>query len=83
MSKKEIVVEYFAVLSQEAKTASEIVLTDAETVEELFHELKRSHSFSLSQKQVKAAINNKVASNWQCSISSGDRILFIPPLVGG
>ncbi len=80
---KEIVVEYFALLMQEAKISKETVLTQAETVDVLYHELKKNYGFSLSSKQVKAAINHKLVANWNTPISSGDHILFIPPLVGG
>ena len=80
---KEIRVEYFALLVQEAKTATEVVKTSATTLEQLFQELKKNHSFSLSKVQIRAAINTQLTTDWHAPLAHGDHILFIPPLVGG
>lgn len=80
---KEVTVEYFALLMQEANTATETVATSAVTVADLYAELQKIHLFSLSEKQVRATINKRLVTDWQTPFAGGDHILFIPPLVGG
>jgi len=80
---KKINIEYFAVLSQEAGKAKEELATHANTVEELFDELKQLYHFSLSEKQVKITLNNQCVSSWKTPISTGDHLLLLVPLAGG
>ncbi|MES2274315.1 MAG: MoaD/ThiS family protein [Chlamydiota bacterium] len=80
--KKTIHVTYYALLRQERGLPEETIESEAKTARELFNELKVRYSFKLSEHQVKAAINSKVAS-WDSPLNSGDRILLIPPVAGG
>ena len=79
---KEIGVEYFALFFQERGVRSETLTTNANTVAELFCELKAKHRFKLSQESVKVALNAKVVC-MDHKIKSGDKVLLIPPIAGG
>lgn len=80
---KRIHVEYFALLSQEAGKKEEELITCASTLKELFSELKNRYKFSLSDKQIKIAVNDQIISSWDLSVSDGDHLLFLTPLAGG
>jgi molybdopterin converting factor small subunit len=80
---KEVKVEYFALLMQEAKKKTEKVTTSVSTLGELYQQLRKTHGFSLTEKQVRAAVNQQLVVDWNTPLAAGDHILFIPPLVGG
>ena len=80
--KKEIKIEYFAALRQQAGKSSEVIRADVRTARDLFEILQKQYVFSLSEKDVKIAINQKLAS-WDAELNSGDSLLLIPPVAGG
>ncbi len=79
---KGIEVEYFAVFSQQTGKQKEKIQTQANTVSELFCELKEKFQFRLAQEDVMVAINQQVAA-WNTPLANGDVVLFIPPIAGG
>ncbi len=79
---KEITVEYFAKLSQEAATDSEILRTSAATLAGLWEELRLKHHFSLDLPHIKPAIDNEFA-DWTSPLSNLQTIAFMPPFAGG
>lgn len=79
---KTINVIYYALLRQERGQPSEKVESSASSARELFQELKQLHRFKLEEREIKVAINSKMAS-WDDELNSGDTVLFIPPVAGG
>lgn len=79
---KELTVEYFAKLSQEAGTNSEKIRTSSATLTGLWEEVRLRHHFTLDLPSIKPAINDSFA-NWQAPLTAGDRIAFMPPFAGG
>jgi molybdopterin converting factor small subunit len=79
---KKIRISYYALLRQERGLAEETITSEATTVRELYQELKARHTFKLSEAQIKASINSKIAS-WDTPINEGDNVLLIPPVAGG
>ena len=82
MSKKEIAVQYYALLRDEAGYENEDLVTSSETVSELYSELKKKHKFSLTIEQLRVAKNAQFV-DWKSIISNGDEVVFIPPVAGG
>jgi len=79
---KNLTVEYFAKLSQEAEISSEEVTTTAATLTGLWEEVRLRHHFTLDLPHIKPALNNEFAG-WETPLSSGDQIAFMPPFAGG
>lgn len=79
---KKIRISYYALLRQERGLAEETIASEATTVRELYQELKARHAFKLSEAQIKASVNSKIAS-WDTPITEGDNVLLIPPVAGG
>lgn len=77
----EIHIEYFAVLREHTGIAAERVETSAGTVAELYAELDARYDFP-AMGQLKAAVNDEFA-DWNAALSSGDAVVFIPPVAGG
>jgi molybdopterin converting factor subunit 1 len=74
--------QYFAILREQAGKPSETLATAATTPRALYAELKTRHPFTLSEAQLKVAINNEFCA-WDQALNSGDVITFIPPVAGG
>lgn len=79
---KKIQLQYFALLKEERGLANETIETMAATVEDLYHELKDRHQFSLNTDILRIAINDEFA-DWKTPIKNNDSIIFIPPVAGG
>jgi molybdopterin-guanine dinucleotide biosynthesis protein A len=79
---KEIRVQYYALLREEAGRSEEAVATCAATPRELFEELKARHPFSLPPAMLRVAVNDEFG-DWSQSLADGDRVVFIPPVAGG
>ena len=82
VQEKEITVEYFAKLSQEAETESEEYRTSAATLAGLWEEVRLRHQFSLELPHVKPALDNEFA-DWSIPLATGQTIAFMPPFAGG
>lgn len=79
---KEVKVEYFAKLSQEAGTDSEVLHTAAATLAGLWEELRLRHHFSLDLPHINPAIDNEFA-RWTDLLAPDQTIAFMPPFAGG
>lgn len=77
-----IQLHYFALLQDQRGLAQETVETQAESVADLYAELKDLHGFTLSQSALRVSVNEEFA-NWDTSLSDGDEVVFIPPVSGG
>jgi molybdopterin converting factor small subunit len=60
----------------------ERVETGAATAAELFDELAVRHGLGLTRDAMRVAINDDFG-DWQQTLESGDRVVFIPPVAGG
>lgn len=79
---KNIKISYFAKLREEANKRSETIETEANTALEVFNVLKEKYNFSLSETDLKIAINEEFA-DWHTEIKNNDVIVFIQPVAGG
>jgi molybdenum cofactor guanylyltransferase len=79
---KQIRVQYYALLREQAGRSEEAVATDAATPRELYAQLQSRYSFSLAHELMKVAVNDEFGE-WSQSLADGDRVVFIPPVAGG
>ncbi len=79
---KEVEVEYFAKLSEEAGRDVERCRTSAATLAGLWEELRLRYGFSLDLPHVKAAVDDEFA-DWGALLSDGMKIALMPPFAGG
>jgi molybdopterin converting factor subunit 1 len=79
---KTVIVQYFALLREQAGCSEERVRTTAANPVELFAELQTRRGFSLGRDILKVAVNDDFAS-WDAALCDGDRVVFIPPVAGG
>jgi molybdenum cofactor guanylyltransferase len=80
--KREIRVQYYALLREQAGRRDESVETSARTPGELFSELSNRHHFTLQPAMLKVAVNARF-EEWTHPLASGDVVVFIPPVAGG
>lgn len=79
---RELHVQYFALLREQAGRREEAVTTGAPTARELFAELSARHGFTLAPEHLKVAVNSEF-SDWSRPLAAGDHVVFIPPVAGG
>ncbi|MFO1502268.1 MAG: NTP transferase domain-containing protein [Steroidobacteraceae bacterium] len=79
---RELRVQYFALLREQAGRRDEAVTTGAPTPRELFAELAARHGFTLAPEHLKVAVNSEF-SDWSRPLAAGDHVVFIPPVAGG
>lgn len=79
---RELRVQYFALLREQAGRRDEAVTTGAPTPRELFAELAARHGFTLAPEHLKVAVNSEF-SDWSRPLAAGDQVVFIPPVAGG
>ncbi len=79
---RQITVQYFALLREQAGRSSESLLTTAGTPRELYQELKERYPFSLAPEMLRVAVNSEFA-DWTQPLKEGDAVVFIPPVAGG
>jgi molybdopterin converting factor subunit 1 len=77
-----VTARYFAAFRERAGRDSETLDTDASTAAELYGELARRHGFADSMARCKVAINDELA-DWNVRLTTGDEVLFFPPVAGG
>jgi molybdenum cofactor guanylyltransferase len=79
---RELRVQYYALLREQAGRRDEAVTSRAATPRELFAELTARHRFTLSPDHLKVAVNAEFAE-WSRPLNAGDTVVFIPPVAGG
>ena len=79
---KQIRVQYYALLREEAGRSEEAVATRAKDPRALFAELQARHPFSLPLSMLRVAVNDEFG-DWSQPLADGDRVVFIPPVAGG
>lgn len=79
---KKVTVEYFALLREARGCAREQRTTDAATPRELYGGLRNSYRLPLTDEVMRVAVNGAFES-WDCALTDGDTVAFIPPVAGG
>jgi molybdopterin-guanine dinucleotide biosynthesis protein A len=79
---KQIRVQYFALLREQAGRSDESLTTTARTPRELYDELKARYPFSLAPEMLRVAVNTEFGE-WSQPLADGDAVVFIPPVAGG
>jgi molybdopterin converting factor subunit 1 len=79
---KQLQVQYFAALREQAGRSEERLETLAATPAELYAELQARHGLSLSAESLRVAVNADFV-DWSRPLQNGDRVVFIPPVAGG
>lgn len=77
-----VTAQYFALFRELAGKESETVSTSSETASQLFSELSKRHGFVDPMERCKVAINDELV-DWDSPLSSGDVVLFFPPVAAG
>ena len=81
-ARKNIQVQYYALLREQAGRSDEALVTTARTPRELYEELKGRHPFSLAPEMLRVAVNAEFGE-WTQLLADGDSVVFIPPVAGG
>lgn len=79
---REITVEYYAQLREQAGISREIVHTRAGDPASLYDEVARRHGFTLPRAMLKVAVNAAFAE-WNQKLRDRDTVVFVPPVAGG
>jgi molybdenum cofactor guanylyltransferase len=79
---RQINVQYYALLREQAGRSSESLTTTALTPRELYQELKARYPFSLAPEMLRVAVNSEFG-DWGQPLKEGDAVVFIPPVAGG
>jgi molybdenum cofactor guanylyltransferase len=79
---RQINVQYYALLREQAGRSSESLVTSAATPRELYRELETRHPFSLAPEMLRVAVNSEFG-DWEQRLNEGDSVVFIPPVAGG
>ena len=79
---REIRVQYYALLREQAGRSSETLQTQARTPRELYSELRARYPFTLPPEMLRVAVNTEFG-DWSQPLNPGDAVVFIPPVAGG
>ena len=79
---REIRVQYYALLREQAGRSSEVLITHARTPRELYAELAARYPFTLPAEMLRVAINTEFGE-WTQPLAAGDAVVFVPPVAGG
>ena len=79
---RNITVQYYALLREQAGRRSEALVSHARTAAELYAELASRYPFSLAPEVLRVAINAEFRE-WSAPLADGDTVVFIPPVAGG
>jgi len=79
---RQINVQYYALLREQAGRSSESLVTNAATPRDLYQELKGRYPFSLAPEMLRVAVNSEFG-DWEQRLAEGDSVVFIPPVAGG
>jgi molybdopterin-guanine dinucleotide biosynthesis protein A len=81
-SAREIRVQYYALLREQAGRSDETLVTAANNPLELYAELRARYPFTLPAEMLRVAINSEFGE-WSRPLEAGDAVVFIPPVAGG
>ena len=79
---RQLTVQYFALLREQAGRREETLQSAARTPRELYAELAARYPFTLAADALRVAINGEFAE-WEVPLAAGDAVVFIPPVAGG
>jgi molybdopterin-guanine dinucleotide biosynthesis protein A len=79
---RDLHVQYFALLREQAGRRDETLSSRAATPRDLYAELAARHGFSLGPEHLKVAVNAEFC-DWSRPLAAGDTVVFIPPVAGG
>ena len=79
---REIRVQYYALLREQAGRSAETLATRARTPRELYVELSARYPFTLPAEMLRVAVNTEFGE-WNQPLEAGDAVVFIPPVAGG
>jgi molybdopterin-guanine dinucleotide biosynthesis protein A len=79
---RDIKVQYYALLREQAGRSAETLSTRARTPRELYAELAGRYPFTLPADMLRVAVNAEFG-DWAQPLNSGDAVVFIPPVAGG
>jgi molybdopterin-guanine dinucleotide biosynthesis protein A len=79
---RQIMVQYYALLREQAGRSEESLLTRARSPRELYAELAARHPFTLPAAMLRVAVNAEFG-DWDQPLNAGDAVVFIPPVAGG
>jgi molybdopterin-guanine dinucleotide biosynthesis protein A len=79
---REIRVQYYALLREQAGRSTETLQTQARTPRELYLELRARYPFTLPPEMLRVAVNAEFGE-WTQPLKAGDAVVFIPPVAGG
>ncbi len=79
---REIRVQYYALLREQAGRSTETLQTRARTPRDLYDELKARYPFTLPAEMLRVAVNAEFG-DWSQPLKAGDAVVFIPPVAGG
>jgi molybdopterin-guanine dinucleotide biosynthesis protein A len=81
-AKRQLRVQYYALLREQAGRSEESLDTAARSPRELYAELQRRHPFTLAPEALRVAVNGDFG-DWDQPLAGGDVVVFIPPVAGG
>lgn len=79
---RDLTVLYFAQLRDQRGVDREALTTAATNPRELYQELAQRHGLSLSERHLAVAINETLV-RWHAPLTTGDTVVFLPPVSGG
>ena len=79
---RQIRVQYYALLREQAGRSDETLSTRSRTPRELYAELAVRYRFTLPAQMLRVAINAEFG-DWSQRLQAGDAVVFIPPVAGG
>ena len=79
---RQIRVQYYALLREQAGRSDETLNTRAHTPRDLYAELAARYPFTLPAEMLRVAINAEFG-DWSQPLQAGDAVVFIPPVAGG
>jgi molybdenum cofactor guanylyltransferase len=81
-ARREVHVQYYALLREQAGCSRESLETAARSPRELYDELRQRHPFTLAPDVLRVAVNGDFG-DWSQPLAAGDTVVFIPPVAGG
>ncbi|HEX9474744.1 MAG TPA: MoaD/ThiS family protein, partial [Steroidobacteraceae bacterium] len=80
--KRQLKIQYFALLREQAGRSEETITSAAADARALYAELSVARGLQLRPEQLRVAINEAFA-DWSQPLVEGDTVVFLPPVAGG